>query len=856
MKKIFWIAAAVAGVFTAASCQKEIQKSNGSEAVVTLTVDVPESPVTKAISDAGQTDIVYYEIWNSDWSTKLYPIDADDVNYATVQNKKATVEFTLITDQTYNFIFWAQNKNCGAYDVSELKTVKINYDVLAANGNSDVFDAYYATKKIAVSGSIKETVTLYRPFAQLNFGSSKMQSLFGDVTVEETLIKVSGLATTFNTVEGIGQDAAAESVAFKANGIISSEPLKVDGVEYTWITMDYMLMEGIQSMVEVLASFDVAGVDNPVEHAIANVPLKKNFRTNILGELFTSGAALTVVIDPTFQKPDNGFTVGVPEEPAYNDETKTYSIKTAGNVLWLAIQEKDFAAGKTISFDADIDMMGQGINPINASSSQTNGTPVLGNGHKVFNFIVRETGNNSAGLFGNLKGSISDLHLENVTVEGEYKAGALVGSIYGNVTNCSAKNVTVTSVPYATNGSFDGGNHVGALVGYASENGKATYYYTGNVVDGAVVKGYRNLGGLIGTLQYGVDVNGNQIKNVYILVDQVTNYYGDKAANVGEIAGRLSADSRFIAPHDNIVENVNLYLPEWTTVNGVLTMELSGNITLFDGQPFCDNRDVDQPYVVDGNGATVKFVADDISDMSNQTNYTTFSSANNSAVLVKDITFTGEFPFMATGYWHGAPSSQQGLKFTTTLDNVKIIDAAVMNLQVSAQALFCDGETILNNCNIYGTQLSSYETASVPVYDLMTYNYSVTTLNGGKYGLVGSTSKSPQGTMVVNGAVIDTIENWYIARIASNHPNGEKRGLYINDGSKVGTINTHGSTGQWTQLHIAAGAQVDTLIFDANAVNHAKFTSEWIKIADGTVNKVIANGTEFTLAEFKAFYHL
>lgn len=854
MKKIFWIAAAVAGMLTAASCQKEsLTGAKGDTGMVTLSVQVPEDLQTKAISQAENTDIVYYEIWNSDWDTKLYPVNAGELASAKVVNKEALLELVLISDQTYNFIFWAQKETCGAYDVNELKAVKINYDVIADNGNSDDFDAYYAVKTIELRGSIKETVTLYRPFAQLNFGSSKMQSLFGEVRLDASAITVSDLATTFNTVKGIGE-GARETVTFEADAIID-EPLVVGTDTYTWITMDYMLMHGLQSTVNVAASFEV-GMDNPVEHTISNVPLKKNYRTNILGELFTAGADLKVVIDPAFLKPEQGITVGIPEEPQYNEETMTYSIKTAGNVLWLASQPKDFAAAKKISFDADIDMMGQGINPIYTSSATKSSSQILGNGHTVKNFTVTAKGKLAAGLFGVHKGSISDLHIADAVINGEYMTGALVGSVYGSVTNCYATNVTVTSVPYAVNGGFDGGNHVGALVGYAAENGNGTYNYTGNVVDGATVTGYRDLGGLIGTLQYGVDVNANQIKNVTVLVDQYTNYYGDKTANIGEIAGRLSSDSRFIAPHDNTVENVNLYLPEWTMVDGLLTMSLPGNLTLFNGATFCDNREVDQAYVVDGNGSTVKFVADDASDMDIQSKYITFSSANNSAVVVKDITFTGEFPFLATGYYHGAPSSQKALQFNTTLENVNIIDAEVVNLQVSAQALFCDGETVLNNCNIYGTKLSEFETADVPVYDLMTFNYAITTLNGGKYGVVGSTSKSPQGTMIVSGAEIDTIENYYIARTTAGHYNGDKRGLYVYAGSKIGTINTYGSTGQWTQLHIEDGAQVETLTFDEKALTNAKFTSEWIKIADGTVNKVIANGTEYTLAEFKAAYNL
>lgn len=860
MKKIFWIAAAAAGLSVTAACQKEPAAGvEGGDAKVTLTVEIPEVIQTKAMSQAEHADIVYYEIWNSDWSTQLYPADGVQAS-AVVDQRKATVDVTVIVDQTYNFIFWAQDKDHTAYDVTDLLNVKVDYSVIAADGNQDKYDAYYAVETIEVKGSIDQTVTLYRPFAQLNFGASKMNSLFGDITVAGSEIEVTGLATSFNTRNGVGEAVSAEPVIFKATGIATDELLATNNTTYTWIAMDYMLMMDEKSNVDVTASFDL-GMKAPVQHHITNVPLHRNYRTNIIGDLFTADAHLDVVIDPAFQKPDEDITIGIAEEPAYDDQTKTYSIKTAGNVLWMAAQPKNFAAGKVISFDDDIDMMGQGIRPIMASSSSVAGTQVLGNGHKVSNFVVRETGRNAAGLFGDHKGNISKLHLENVTVDSEYKAGALVGSIYGNVTECSAKNVKITSIPYVTNGSFDGGNHVGALVGYASENGNATYIYSGNEVDGVVVTGYRDLGGLCGTVQYGVDVHHNQIKNVTIIIDR-TNYYGDQDVNAGNVFGRGSSDSRFIEPHDNDVENVNIQtaLPSFVDVDGVSTMTLNGNVALYNRQAFVnldDAQNMTEDYTIDGNGATVTFVADDASDVSNQYAYTSFTSGDKNMVTVKDITFTGEFAFLAAGYWHGAPSSQKEKQFYTTFDNVNIIDAKVSTLQVSAQALFCDGVTVLNNCNIYGTQLSSFETNITPVYDLMTFNYTHTTLNGGKYGVVGSSSKSPQGTMVINGAEIETIENWYIARTTStSHPDGEQRGLYINEGSKVNTINTYGSESQWSQLYIQSGAIVGVLTFDTKSLNNPKFTSEWIKIADGTVNKVIANGVEYTLSEFKLAYNL
>ena len=245
MKKIFWIAAAVAGVLTAASCQKNpAPEVTDGDGVVTLTVKMPETLETKAgmsISQAENADILYYEIWNSDWSKQLYPKDGE-LATADVVNKEATIEVTLITDQTYNFIFWAQDKDHNAYDVTDLQNVGIDYSVIAADGNQDKYDAYYAVKTFEVKGSIKETVTLYRPFSQLNFGASKMTSLFGDIVVEGSEITVEGLAPVFSTVNHIGI-GTPETVTFKAAGKVNTtELLATNNTTYTWIAMDYMLM--------------------------------------------------------------------------------------------------------------------------------------------------------------------------------------------------------------------------------------------------------------------------------------------------------------------------------------------------------------------------------------------------------------------------------------------------------------------------------------------------------------------------------------------------------------------------------------------------------------------------------------
>ncbi len=579
MKKLFFFAAAALAMLSAASCQKEPAASvEGGNAVVSLSIALPEAPQTRAIAQAENADIVYFEVWNSDWTKKL-PVqdkDGNPFNSAEVVGRKANIELTLVADQTYNFLFWAQNKDCGAYswDQSDdglgLKKVNIDYSKMAEDGNNDIYDAFYKKYQLKVNGAINETVVLYRPFAQLNFATERMTTSFGPVDLKASSVTVTGLSTAFDLYNecGVEEDPANPvSVTFVPKDALVkiSEPLNTNNKDYTWITMDYMLMQGISDLVEVEASFDL-GMDVPVEHKIASVPLKKNYRTNIIGDVFAADAKLQIIIDQAFLKQDEDITVGVPEE--IKPDGNVYNVTKPGHIIWLSQEsQKNDAAfeGKTLNFTADIDMMGQGFLPINIWGD--NVVTVLGNGHKVFNFSVRgdsyrvgeEKSLEHAGLFGTMKGNITDLHVEDVLVEGNFSAGALVGYIYGSVENCSATNVTINSIPYGSivNGTFiyDDANNVGGLIGYVGED--PDYKILNNKVDGAVLTGYRCIGGIAGTVQKGVEVTDNNVTNTTITVDMAYVPYVDapKTAYAGEIVGRMISTDDL---SDNSFDNVTI----------------------------------------------------------------------------------------------------------------------------------------------------------------------------------------------------------------------------------------------------------------------------------------------------------
>ena len=385
MKKIFLYASAVVAMLAAGSCQKEIDYLEG-DTNVTFEVSTGEI-ATKAIADASNIKVLHWELYGDDIRTADAPLGKNTVTDLD-GDKKFKVELRLVADQNYNIVFWAETEDGSKhYVTSDLRKVQIKtYKDEKANDESRA--AFFGTHSFHTENgvNVNETIVLYRPFAQINLGATTYETSLnlvngGKVKVVSSKMTVNSIANVFNTLDGVGEVDGnfAGEVIFEAaptpHGIVdeTEKKLEVNGETFYWIGMNYLIVEGNSDAIDV----DVVLNTNmgTVNHSLSNVPVKENYRTNILGDFLTTGAKFNIIVDERFNQPDQEITYGIPEEPAYNDETKTWSIVKPGNVLWLAAQPTNFAAGKTISFDADINMMGQGIAPIMASSSGANSTP-------------------------------------------------------------------------------------------------------------------------------------------------------------------------------------------------------------------------------------------------------------------------------------------------------------------------------------------------------------------------------------------------------------------------------------------------------------------------------------------------
>ena len=239
-------------------------------------------------------------------------------------------------------------------------------------------------------------------------------------------------------------------------------------------------------------------------------------------------------------------------------ENNTYYITEPGDLYWVSVDSgiENVNAPCKVVFDVldelnnTLDMAGYvaekpngPYKPIsNYNYDTANELTVLGNEATITKLVVE--GDVEAGVFGKVLGSIEKLNVTNSTFVGDERVGSIVGHILGNVENCNADTVTVTAVPYKNGSEWDGGNSVGALVGYLEgDSDKGSFYNVKNSsAKNAQVTGFRDAGALIGTAYVGTDnVANNTTDNVQVLAIQRPAFYPGyiKPANVGYIIGRV-----------------------------------------------------------------------------------------------------------------------------------------------------------------------------------------------------------------------------------------------------------------------------------------------------------------------------
>ena len=331
MKRYFkTITAVVLAALTTVACQKENfgdATPAGQEVDVTLDLLAPQIG-TKSYGDGTTAKTVYVHVYQQDADGNLTYIKpaAEGTSLKTpsqsltLNGLKATYNTRLVTGQTYTFVFWAQADNAPYTYDTEAKTITVDY--ASAAGNDESRDAFYnVLPNVKIEGAYTASVQLTRPFAQLNFGVTNEDyaaAKAAGLEVTDAEVKLTNAATSLNLLNGTV--SGAENVTFAA-AALPTETLSAAGATYKYVAMDYVLVgKSAKTLSDVTLTLTATGTQSTIpEYSWSNVPLRGNYRTNIVGNLFTSPAEVNITVDPAFDTPDYGVVVGAANLAAANE---------------------------------------------------------------------------------------------------------------------------------------------------------------------------------------------------------------------------------------------------------------------------------------------------------------------------------------------------------------------------------------------------------------------------------------------------------------------------------------------------------------------------------------------------------
>ena len=563
MKKILLFASALAGLFFAAACQQENLEPVGGN-TVTYTVQVPDALATKALGDdVSNVNIVHYEVYRT---AEAYTVDftgTDNLLYhktAPMTAGTATINLELVNDQNYTVLFWAQvGEENEAYDVDDLTNVTVKTDLYA----NKVDYAAFAGRDFIVEGKnlAGRTVTLKRPISQINIATTP-ESLKGngafidDVELEGSSVTVIGLSNSFD-VANQAANAEMEATYEFAEQAVPNATLEVNGKNYTYVAMNYVgFADALGTQVTV--SYVINTTEGNIDNEIKNVPVKPNYRTNIVGNLITSTSDYTITLEDKW--------AGVADEyEIWDGETKNapsvvdnkYVIKKASEFAWLE-------APQTLDYDvvlaSDIDM---GTNTFKGILS--NGKSFDGAGHTLMNVKLDYTseGQEWSSLFVTGGGGLanSKINVMDLIIDGAYVVASKSDDGNAAVIACYAEKEVVIENVKVRNSIVNGTQSIGALVGHvAADLTTIKNCEVDNVTlttfDVAGESG--NIGGVVGRVTGKCVIENTSIANSVINAYVNDGSMTDQKRTVSKYIGNFYGSSAQLTVKDGSIDNVTI----------------------------------------------------------------------------------------------------------------------------------------------------------------------------------------------------------------------------------------------------------------------------------------------------------
>lgn len=721
-KNLFMSMLAIAGMLFATSCsQDELlnEPTTGDYVSAKFTIGTSDGIATRAtIGNGTKADKVACAVYDEK-GTELRDLYA----IRDVVDMKATYEIRLAKGQKYRVAFFAYNSTADAYDVTYLTDIKVKDSQNSNIENRDAFTAYVDVD--ATVNTINEDVTLYRPFAQLNLGVDNTEwtdAVKAGVTVAKSKIVVTNVYDQFSAYDNaIVATAEPKTMTFAMN-TIPTEELEVDvdrdgtianTEKFKYLALNYLLVgdagteKSLTDVEFVWENSDASKTNNPTTH-FKNIPVQRNYRTNIIGKLLTNPATFNIVIDADFiDSPEDDYIVSVWDGESATtpvaDADGVYRISSAEELVGMMNDSKypNCNNYQNVVLESDIDLGGNTISGFGDDSGFFDGV-FDGQGHSISNFKIDATNRTYyAGLFNQVSqysGTntvIKNLIVKNATVAGTSQVGVIVGGMNGNtiVENCKVYNSTVKAV-----------KKVGSVVGYTA-GGTVKDNYAENCVieysekEASEILGYENTGST---------VSGNTFNNITFVVSATA------------LATELTPDAN----------GVITLTRDYTVTGDWTSLALSGTVT------------------IEGNNHTIKGI-----------NQPLVAGTGGINITVNDLTISESVIGIATvehGLGTAAFISYIDHSGKASFTNCHLFESKVTgNERAAALLAFSEAsEVSIKNCSVVKCELTSVGGAA----GLVAYTHSTTTVENSKVEntIVEATEDRTSKTALA-GAVIGTV---------------------------------------------------------------------------------------------------
>lgn len=311
MKRLF-LFLAVAGLMATTACSRDEMESAGmnGDGVVTFSARLPEQLQTRSMGDGQTARKLTYAVYAAGEQTPLLTSESEGAPAVEFTDLKAQLTLRLTTGKSYDVLFWAdaygQKDESNPYKVDyQAQTVTVDY--AAAESNDESRDAFFGSVTgMKVTGVMSQDVTLVRPFAQVNVGTDDLEEAVAgglQSAALATSMSATNVPTTLNLLNGT--TTGSTSVDF-ASHAVPTESLVVSGRTYTYLAMNYLLMGADKTTTNIAFAFtDGATTGNLT---FSNVPVQRNYRTNIIGSVLTGDVDFDIDIDPGFGEPDHNLS--------------------------------------------------------------------------------------------------------------------------------------------------------------------------------------------------------------------------------------------------------------------------------------------------------------------------------------------------------------------------------------------------------------------------------------------------------------------------------------------------------------------------------------------------------------------